>query len=304
MSKDIFISYSSKNEDTALELVKNLEEKKLSYWFAPLELVGKQHDAEISPAIKQSKIFLIFLSQYSRPRKGHNDASRWVRDELLVARGCHKKCILPVKLDDTVDEETDNLMFNGLPNYFDLTKNTISSLINFLENLLKDDNYKVNELEYATFQKEERMRLIKSIEDDLKNGYNKEANDTIKQNAMLKTKENESYILLLETIAYMMGKNIKDMNSKQISTISKKLKILEQTDFANVAIYLKSMLSKSYFEFNGIHNESQSYKKLKLISNSMPNIKAKHYLITRNIKNVLSSTEYELEWKSMTKIDI
>lgn len=296
MSKDIFISYSSKNEDTAKELVKSLEERGLSYWFAPSELTGKQHDAEISPAIKQCKVFLILLSQYSRPRRGH-DASAWVRDELLVARGCHKKCILPVKLDDTVDEETDNLMFNGLPNYFDLTKNTISSLTSFLENLLKNDNYKAKELEYATFQKEERTRLIKSIEDDLKNGCNEEAKDIIKQNAILTTKENETYILLLETIVQMMEKSLKDLNVKEISSISKKLKMLEQTDFANIAIYLKSMLARSYFEYNGIHNSDASYRKLKLASKTMPKIKAKYLLMTRNIKNIISPAEYELEWK-------
>lgn len=170
MTKDLFISYSSKDESIVRDVLEELTSKNISYWFAPSELEGAKHDEEIVPAIKNAKIFLIFLSQYSRPRFDI-EASQWVRAELLTAID-YKKCILPIKLDMSVDEPTNNLAFKSLPNYIDFTafehSRTLSRISSMVQNLLLDDNYKKQEIEAQKIKDDFVENLFLGIEGDIK----------------------------------------------------------------------------------------------------------------------------------------
>lgn len=82
MNEDIFISYSSKDSIVVEQLVELFRLSGISYWFAPERLIGKKHDEAIVPAIKNCKIFMIFLSEKSRPREGFK-TSTWVEMNYL-----------------------------------------------------------------------------------------------------------------------------------------------------------------------------------------------------------------------------
>lgn len=298
MSEEIFISYSSKDSTIVEQIVELFKSNNISYWFAPEKLTGKKHDEAIVPAIKNCKIFMIFLSENSRPREGFK-TSTWVRDELLTARE-YESFFLPIKLDYTVDLETNNLMFKGLPNYFDLTlgqlMNRINELKDFVNYLLIDDKYKDDKFAVENFQKEKSKKLFKDIEKSLKNSFLEQSETILINNPFLKSID-PNYYTLIETIIMMSKKPIKDMDINSINLISKKLNSLEDSEYSNVAIYLESMITKSYFDFNGIRNDyTRSFNTLKQTSKEIPIIKAKYFLLTRCIKNVLPNSEYELSW--------
>ncbi len=294
MHKDIFISYSSKDESIVLEVISMLRQYNISYWFAPEQLTGKKHDEEIVPAIKYCKVFMIFLSSNSRPRDGVKTSS-WVRDELLTARE-YESCILPIKLDETVDLETNNLMFKGLPNYFDLTSNNLISLKEYLDFFLIDENYKSAKFKIENISKTKAKTLFEEIEQKLKHNFIKDAEDILLKNTFLKDID-YFYEKLLHTIVLMSKQSIKDMQFEDIVNIVENLKSLELSDYKNVSFYLQSMIAKSYFEFNGIANNlTLDFNTLKRKSEHLGFIKAKYFLMTRGIKNIIPYESYEIKW--------
>lgn len=91
--KDVFISYSTENQQLAERICRILEENGISYWFAPRNIHGSDDFAEKIPvAIEDSKVFLMLLS---RPAQ----ESRWVQRELGEADDL-KKPIFTLFLED------------------------------------------------------------------------------------------------------------------------------------------------------------------------------------------------------------
>jgi hypothetical protein len=298
MNQDIFISYSSKDSYIVEKVVDMFKNKNISYWFAPEQLIGKKHDEAIVPAIKNCKIFLIFLSKNSRPRDGL-ETSQWVRDELLTARE-YKSCIQPIKLDQTVDLETNNLMYKALPNYFDITNGNLNTNLNVFETiittLLLNDNYKKSKIETLLIFEDKQKIIISDIEENLKNGFIELAEKRIDENIVIDNRYKQN-ILLLKCIILMSKIPIKDMNISDLKIIVNILHSLRNSKFKNISYYLESMISKSYFSFNAIKNNiSEEYTLLKQLSKNESRIRSKYYLMSRQIQNIISAEEYEIAW--------
>ena len=63
---DIFISYSSNDEQLANQLCEFFEKEKLSCWIAPRNIaVGKEYGGEIIKGIEESKVFFLCLTKSS-----------------------------------------------------------------------------------------------------------------------------------------------------------------------------------------------------------------------------------------------
>lgn len=298
MYKDIFISYSSKDTSITEKIVRMFQSSNISYWYAPEQLIGKKHDEAIVPAIKNCKVFLIFLSENSRPREGF-ESSQWVRDELLTARE-YGVYIQPVKLDQTVDLETNNLMYKGLPNYFDITNGNLKTNLEIFESLvtelLSNDNYKKTKIETLQIFEDKQKIIISEIEKNLKDGFIQIAEEKLNENKLIDSRY-ENNILLLKCIIAMSKIPIKDMNINDLKIIVSSLHSLRDSEFKNISYYLESMVSKSYFSFNAIRdNLTDEYDILKQLSKKEKRIKSKYYLMSRQIKNILSPKEYEIEW--------
>ncbi len=92
---DVFISHSTQDKAAAEKVVSFLEEKGLSCWIAPRDIVpGSDWAASISTAITTSKVFLVI---YSANSAGSNQVSR----EVSLAESKRNIFVVPYKIDDT-----------------------------------------------------------------------------------------------------------------------------------------------------------------------------------------------------------
>ena len=99
MARDIFVSYSQPDRDSAFALVRNLEARGLSVWIAPRD-VSPSADwaAEIIDAISSSQLMLLVFS-------GNSNDSDQVRRE--VERAVHKRLrILPFRIEDVLPSKS------------------------------------------------------------------------------------------------------------------------------------------------------------------------------------------------------
>ena len=79
---DVFISYSSENQEQAERMRSVLEQNGFSCWYAPLALRGNQDfTQEIPAAIRASRAFLLLMSRGAQ-------SSKWVKRELGEADEC------------------------------------------------------------------------------------------------------------------------------------------------------------------------------------------------------------------------
>lgn len=305
MYKDLFISYSSKDEEFVRKIVELLKKRNISYWFAPEALTGgKKHDEEIIPAIKNCKIFIIFLSKFSRPyldpmSKESTEASIWVKSELLSALD-HKPYMLPIKLDYTVDLEHTNLAFRSLPNYFDASNpNSEEPLVEYIELLLNNKTYEQHEKYISQKELELKLAKIKEIESHLKKGEHIIANELIQKYETALSAEFKDELTLLNVIIKMMHNNIKNLHQNDIDVIAGILSALEESKYRNVVLFLYGMIAFSYYEFNGIRNyKTPSFNQLKAQAKKLEKIKAKYFLMSQHIKNVESHQAFQLRWLS------
>lgn len=99
MARDIFVSYSQPDRDSAFALVQKLEARGLSVWIAPRD-VSPSADwaAEIIDAISSAKLMLLVFS-------GNSNDSDQVRRE--VERAVHKRLrILPFRIEDVLPSKS------------------------------------------------------------------------------------------------------------------------------------------------------------------------------------------------------
>ena len=128
---DIFVSYSRKNSNEVLSVVKKLQGRGFALWIDMDGIEsGDAFKSVIVRAIKNSKIFLFFSSKES-------NESPWTVKEVNAAVHL-KKYIIPIKLDDA--EYNDSILFDlvGL-DFVDLTlEEKREAALNKLINTLKD----------------------------------------------------------------------------------------------------------------------------------------------------------------------
>ena len=97
MSHDIFISYSSKDKQTADAICHVLEENKLKCWIAPRNIIaGMNYAEQIMTGIKKSKIVVLVFSKNSQE-------SVFVNNEIDNAFS-NNKPIISFKIDETLPE--------------------------------------------------------------------------------------------------------------------------------------------------------------------------------------------------------
>ena len=91
---DVFISHSTKDKETADKVVAYLEERGISCWIAPRDIVaGTDWAAAISAAITSAKIFLLIYSENSA-------ASEQCAREMNLAETVRGVFVVPYKIDD------------------------------------------------------------------------------------------------------------------------------------------------------------------------------------------------------------
>lgn len=98
---DVFISYSSNNEEQAFEIKEILEKEQLRCWLAPVEIrTGENFLRMIPQAVRDSGVLVVVLTEQAQK-------SPWVQRELVTAVQYHKP-IFALKIDESdLTVETD-----------------------------------------------------------------------------------------------------------------------------------------------------------------------------------------------------
>ncbi len=125
----IFISYSSKDEDTALSVCVNLERRGIKCWIAPRDILsGESYGGSIVNAINNSLVMILIYS-------GNSNISPQVIRE--IERAVSKKIkIIPVRIDDS-DLSNDMEYFISSSHWLDATSPPIEKHIDKIENAVK-----------------------------------------------------------------------------------------------------------------------------------------------------------------------
>jgi hypothetical protein len=299
LNNNVFISYTTRDKLIVDKTLDVLNQNEISFWFAPMDIyAGEKHTEVIIPAIKNAKLFIVFLSKYTRPYGENNkDVSDWVKDEISVARKLGKY-IIPIKLDLTVNMPTDDLLFERLGNYIDFNSNSFelasSQLVKLIKYLLEDNNYSKIENPYLEIIKQQELEFLRKIANLIKSDSINLAEEAIKSNTELQVKYKEQ-IKLYQTIILMSKKTLKDLNSYEVDLISENLIFLQKTDFLNYSLYLEALVLESYFNFNCIKNtKTRDLNVLKKLAQEVLKIKTVDYRLFQSIQTV--NDRIKREW--------
>ena len=143
---DVFISYSSKDEETANLVVEGLSARGVQCWKAGAYTIntGEDFRQKIADALDECKIFLIILSKNSM-------SSPWCKIELTEALRKNKK-IYSLKVDESPIDELFEFKL-GCSQTSDGTKKLIPVIENLAINIKKDRD--------AILEKEKTKEQIK-----------------------------------------------------------------------------------------------------------------------------------------------
>ncbi len=166
MSKTVFISHSSKDEDRVNDILKELEDSGIKCWIAPRNLLGGMPYAEeIVEGIKNCKVMLLVMS--------HNAlASEHILNEIETAVNC-SKIILPFKIDPVT--YTDSYKYYlGRKHWIDASKNPqdyyaeLIASLDYLLNKEKDDPNTENDSELLAIHERNvnKAKLINETMDE------------------------------------------------------------------------------------------------------------------------------------------
>jgi TolB-like protein len=98
MSTPIFISYSSRDQDTALTICQALEHRRLNCWISCRDIApGENFQVSIVRAIRATKVMILVFS-------ANSNKSEEIKKELVLA-GQHQLIVIPVRVEDVIPGE-------------------------------------------------------------------------------------------------------------------------------------------------------------------------------------------------------
>lgn len=153
MAYDVFISYSSLNEQLATEILHNLEKGELKCFFASRDIrPGQDYSTIITPAIKNSRIMVMLATQeaYDSPN---------VKSEVRIAFD-NKIRIIPFKADSTIlpEEWQYYLSFAQWLDASESKEKGMSRLLSIVKKYLMEENEKREKEHRREAEKREKER--------------------------------------------------------------------------------------------------------------------------------------------------
>ena len=140
---DIFISYSSKDEQIANEICASFEREGLSCWIAPRNIeVGKEYGGEIIKGIEECKVFFLCLSKFS------NESQHVLRE---VERAVNRKMpIVVYQHEETALSKSMEYFLASTQWFVPGKENGVPELIQIFRNIIGKQSHK----EIKTAEKE------------------------------------------------------------------------------------------------------------------------------------------------------
>ena len=157
LNRDVFIAYSSKDIDKAMELLKKLEERDIDCFFALRNLsnVGAEYDKDLTTALEHCKVFVFVSTQNSRTRNcdAYNIELKrvWEMDEKRNKKSTnyehlpirYKKPRVEWLLDEYNGTRYDKevaMFFKGFTRHADINQVVVS-----IEEFLNNDTYEIEQ---------------------------------------------------------------------------------------------------------------------------------------------------------------
>lgn len=148
MAHDVFISYSSNNNQIAQAVCHALEEAKIRCWIAPRNIrPGADYADCIDSAIHSCKVFILIFSESAQ-------LSKWVKSELNIAFDSNKT-IIPFRIDPTSLHGAMRLILNDKHwlDAFPEPSKKFAELTNIVSNILSSpDSFTPESVSSATTQ--------------------------------------------------------------------------------------------------------------------------------------------------------
>ncbi|MCL2797882.1 MAG: toll/interleukin-1 receptor domain-containing protein [Firmicutes bacterium] len=159
-AKDIFVSYSIKDQMFANEVVEYLESKGIECWIAPRDIAvgSKYYQAEIASSVIASKSFLLVLSENAIESDN-------VYDELALARKNNKR-VIPFKIEDCTLTPRFEL-YLGSTQFYDATRRPIKQHLENLEKIIRGN---INSFFNSTMSDAEPKNQLKTAEENCQIG--------------------------------------------------------------------------------------------------------------------------------------
>lgn len=142
MKSDVFISYSSKEYETANIVRQTLKSNKIKCWMAPESIpAGSNYSREIPKGIRESQIFLLILSSSSQD-------SIWVSREIDQALN-ERKIIIPFQIEDFKLNDSFNFYLSQVQRItaFTQLQDSLNKLVEKIKAIIniENDNNTANE---------------------------------------------------------------------------------------------------------------------------------------------------------------
>lgn len=299
MHPAVFISYNSHDETLAKSISLGLDALNISNWFAPNEIeAGSHYAGDITPAIAGCKIFLLLASKYSIGSVNEGMlGSHEVIKEIQIASN-NRRFILPLKLDAALEGGYDDASTYhlGTSQWFDVSQmpqqGVVSQCIFRVKELLEKGILSPNNF-LETSGINEQTENIKKAENALKIGNTAIAQQVLTQNHF--AKQYDAQIMLLKITTSMMKNNIRNLQTKSVTRLLSQLNTLNGSAYGHHALYLKAILSTSYYQSNGVFDATGGFVKLHKDASYTSKIAAKYIIMFRHINCI----NIELRWKHL-----
>lgn len=154
MLHDVFISYSTKDIESAEKVRQILEQNRIACWMAPEDIPsGSNYAKEIPQAIRACRIFLLILSDNAQK-------SNWVVKELDNAVNCGK-IIMPLMLEDCPLNDEFNFLLTGTQRYTSYRKSeeTLSMLVKQIQAIIGVKEEEINSDQEEETEEKHRVTL-------------------------------------------------------------------------------------------------------------------------------------------------
>ena len=295
----VFISYNSHDEVLAKKISLELDALSISNWFAPNEIeAGSHYAGDITPAIAGCDMFLLLASKYSIGSVALGmSGSHEVVKEIQIASN-NRRYILPLKLDSALEGDYDSASTYHLSTaqWFDVSQlsqemMTEQCILRVKE--LLEKGVVSSESFLANSAANEQTENIKKVEKALKVADTATAQTVLLQNKF--AKQYDTQVVLLKIITSMMKNNIRNLQTTSTTKLLSQLNSLNGSQFTQHALYLKAILSTSYFQVNGVFDETGGFSKLHQDALFTPKIAAKYIIMFRHINCI----NIELRWKHL-----
>jgi len=286
--KNIFLSYSSKDSDTAIKIVDGLKVAGHKVWFAPNKILGGENYAEnIEEGIEQCELFVLLASKHSIGNKLEKvEASEDVGNEIQLAKDKGLK-IIPLTLDNSLVSGA-----KGGNNYLFIRKQRIDIAVSLdsgdfapiIEQIMATaDNISIKSLDLQYIEAAERDLIIGDFEQSVRAlGQYSFADKHVPR------------VEFIRLIAHLLRKGIKNLNISEAGELTSEFERLRHTDMASSAAYMLAILKHFCYQPKGFKNTIEDFSTLKSSVKSCKPIDVKYRFVADKL--LPADSQFAIEW--------